>query len=137
MVPEAVVVIVFNALVWGVPFRGSVLAALLLVIAGGFAFSSLGCLLATRARTIEGIAGLMNLFQLPMWLLGGTFFSTENLEGIVRWAAEAMPLTHVNRALRDVILEPGTVVDVAWPLAWLVGASVACFSVALKLFRWQ
>lgn len=137
VVPEAAVVILFNALVWGVPFRGSVLAALLIVIAGGFAFSALGCLLATRARTIEGIAGLMNLFQLPMWLLGGTFFSTERLEGVVRWAADAMPLTHVNRALRDVILEPGTLADVAWPLTWLVLASLVCFVAAMKLFRWQ
>jgi ABC-2 type transport system permease protein len=137
VVPEAAAIVGFGVLVWGVPFRGSVLAAALLVIVGGFAFAGLGCLLASRARTIEGVAGLMNLFQLPMWLLGGTFFDNERLTGVVRWAAEAMPLTHANRALRDVMLEPGTLGDTALPLLGLAAFAAACFGLALRVFRWQ
>ncbi len=137
VVPEATAIALFGVLVWGVPFRGSVLAAVLLVVVGGFAFAGLGCLLASRTRTIESIAGLMNLVQLPMWLLGGVFFSVERMAGIVRWAAEAMPLTHLNRALRDVMLEPGTIGDVAAPLAGLAVFAAVCFAVALRLFRWQ
>lgn len=136
-VPEAVAIAGFGMLVWGVPFRGSLAAALLLVVLGGLAFSGLGCLLATRARTVEGIAGLMNLVQLPMWLLGGTFFSTERTEGVVRWAAEAMPLTHVNRALRDLMLEPTALDGVAVPLLGLGAFAGLCFAAALRWFRWQ
>lgn len=137
VVPESAAIIAFGALVWGVPFRGSVLAATLLVVVAGFAFAGLGCLLASRTRTIEGVAGLMNLFQLPMWLLGGTFFDTERMSGPVRWAAEAMPLTHCTRALRDVMLGPGTLIDVAWPLLGLAAFAAACFAIALRFFRWQ
>lgn len=137
VLPEAAAIALFGMVVWGVPFRGSVPAFGLLVVTGAFAFAGLGCLLASRPRTIEGIAGLMNLFQLPMWLLGGTFFDIERLEGIVRWVAEAMPLTHVNRALRDVMLGPASLLDVALPLALLAGFAAACFALALKLFRWQ
>ncbi|HEX5052014.1 MAG TPA: ABC transporter permease [Planctomycetota bacterium] len=136
VVPEAAAIVLFGVLVWGVPLRGSVPAMVLLVVVGGFAFSGLGCLLATRPRTIEGIAGLMNAVQLPMWLLGGTFFSNERLEGVVRWAAELMPLTHLNRGLRDVMLEPGGVVDVAWVLAALGAFAFVAFAVAMRLFRW-
>jgi ABC-type multidrug transport system permease subunit len=114
-----------------------VVAAALLVVVGGFAFAGIGCLLASRTRTIESIAGLMNLVQLPMWLLGGAFFSVDRMAGIVRWAAEAMPLTHLNRALRDVMLEPGTLADVAVPLAGLAAFAVVCFAAALRIFRWQ
>ncbi len=137
VVPEAVTIVLFGHLVWDVPFRGSLLATALLVAVGAFAFAGLGCLLATRARTIEGIAGLMNLFQLPMWLLGGVFFDVERLTGVVRWAAEAMPLTHINRALRDVMLAPGTLLDVTVPLLGLLGFALACFWLALRWFRWQ
>lgn len=137
VVPEALAIVLFGVFVWGVPFRGSWLAAALLVLVGGFAFAGLGCLLACRARTIEGIAGLMNLFQLPMWLLGGTFFDNERTSGLVRWAAEAMPLTHCNRALREVMLAPGTLLDVAWPLLGLAAFAAVCFAIALRLFRWQ
>ncbi len=136
VLPEAFAIVLFGHLLWGVPFRGSPFAFLLLVGAGGLAFTGLGCLLASRVRSIEAIAGLMNLFQLPMWLLGGTFFGNERLEGVVRWAAEAMPLTHLNRALRDVILGPAGVVDVLIPATGLLGFAAVCFAVALRMFRW-
>lgn len=137
MVPEALAVLAFGVLAWGVPFRGSVLAFTLLVLAGSLAFTGLGCLIASRARTTEVVAGLMNLVQLPMWLLGGVFFDVDRLDGLVRWAAEAMPLTHLNRALRDVMLEPGSLADVAVPLAAIGGFGALTFALALRLFRWQ
>lgn len=136
VVPEAAAISLFGVFVWGVPFRGSVLAFLLLVLAGGFAFMGLGCLLAARPRTIESIAGLTNLCQLPMWLLGGVFFSNERFGGVLQWAVEAMPLTHLNRALRDVMLEPTGVVGIVLPLLVLVGFGALCLTVALRCFRW-
>ncbi len=137
VIPEAIVIALFGVLLWNVPFRGSWLAFFLIVAAGGFAFAGLGCLLASRARTTEGVAGLVNLCQLPMWLLGGSFFSNDDLEGVVRWVAEIMPLTHVNRALRDVMLEPGSVLDVAGPLAGIAAFAAVCFTLGVRLFRWQ
>jgi hypothetical protein len=136
VVPEAAAITLFGVFVWGVPFRGSWLAFLLLVLAGGFAFMGLGCLLAARPRTIESIAGLTNLCQLPMWLLGGVFFSNERFGGVLRWAVEAMPLTHLNRALRDVMLEPTGAGAIVLPLVVLTGFGALCLVVALRWFRW-
>jgi len=137
VVPEAFAIMSFGVVLWGVPFRGSLLAALALVVVGGWVFTAIGCLLASRVRTTEAVGGLMNAVQLPMWILGGTFFANEGLKGPMRWAAEVMPLTHVNRALRDVMLEPGTLLDVWAPLAALAGAGGVCFALAMRLFRWQ
>jgi len=137
VVPEAFAIMGFGVFLWGVPFRGSLLAALALVVVGGWVFTAIGCLLASRARTTEAVGGLMNAVQLPMWILGGTFFANEGLDGPMRWAAECMPLTHVNRALRDVMLEPGTLLDVWAPLVALAAAGLACFALAMRLFRWQ
>jgi ABC-type multidrug transport system permease subunit len=137
MLPEAAAVVAFGTLVFGVPLRGSLLALLLLVIVGGMMFSGLGCLVASRAKTIEGVAGLMNLVQLPMWLLGGSFFNNDHLEGVVHWVAEAMPLTHLNRALRDCMLEANGIGAVAVPLAVLFAFGLLAFAVALKIFRWR
>lgn len=137
VVPESAAIVLFGVLLWDVPFRGSVLAFVSLVIVGGFAFAGLGCLIASRARTIEGVAGLMNLVQLPMWLLGGSFFSNERFTGVLAAVAEILPLTHLNRALRDVMLEPGGI-DVAMaPLALLGGFTLLCFTIALRIFRWS
>jgi ABC-type multidrug transport system permease subunit len=137
MLPEAAAVVAFGTLVFGVPLRGSLVALLLLVVVGGMMFSGLGCLVASRAKTIEGVAGLMNLVQLPMWLLGGSFFNNDHLEGVVHWAAEAMPLTHLNRALRDCMLEASGLGAVAVTLAALGAFGLLAFAVALKIFRWR
>jgi ABC-type multidrug transport system permease subunit len=137
VIPEAVVIALFGVFLWDVPFRGSWVAFLLVVAAGGFAFAGLGCLLASRAKTTEGVAGLMNLFLLPMWLLGGSFFSNDRFTGVMQWAADLMPLTHVNRALRDLMLEPGTLADVAAPLTGILAFAALCFLLGLRLFRWQ
>jgi ABC-2 type transport system permease protein len=137
VLPEALAILLFGVLLWGVPFRGSYLAAFLVIVIGGWTFTGIGVLCASRARTTETIGGLMNAVQLPMWILGGTFFANEALEGPVRWIAECMPLTHVNRTLRDVMLEPGTVADVWLPLVALAATGLLCFAVAMRLFRWQ
>jgi len=136
VVPEAAAIVLFGTLLWDVPCRGNLLALVLLVVVGGFAFSSLGFLLAARAKTIEGIGGLMNLFQLPMWLLGGVYFSVERLDGVVRGVAEALPLTHLNRALRSVMLEPASLVDTLPTLLGLGGFGLVCFVCGLRWFRW-
>jgi len=137
VIPEAFAIMGFGVFLWGVPFRGSLLAALVVVVVGAWTFTGLGCLLASRARTTEAIGGLMNAVQLPMWILGGTFFANEGLEGPMRWAAESMPLTHVNRALRDVMLEPGSLFDVWLPVTALAAAGLLCFTLAMRWFRWQ
>lgn len=137
VVPESLAILAFGCLVQGVPFRGSLLAAALLVLVGGLAFAGLGLLVASRAKTMEGVAGLMNVCQLPMWLIGGSFFANERFEGWLRWCADALPLTQFNRGLRDVMLEPGGFGAVAVPLLFLAGFAVVCFAVALRIFRWN
>ncbi|MFT4515945.1 MAG: ABC-2 type transport system permease protein [Planctomycetota bacterium] len=137
VIPEAIAIMLFGVLLWGVPFRGSYLAAFLVILIGGWTFTGIGCLCASRARTIETIGGLMNAVQLPMWILGGTFFANEALEGPVRWIAECMPLTHVNRSLREVMLESGTLLDIWLPLTVLLAAGAIAFGLAMRLFRWQ
>jgi ABC-type multidrug transport system permease subunit len=135
-IPEALAITLFGMLTWGVPYRGSLLAGCLIVLAGAFAFTGLGCLLASRVRTIEGVVGLSNLVQLPMWLLGGVFFDNARFEGVLHWCVEAMPLTHLNRALRDVMLEPSGLADVAMPILGLAAFGGLCLAIALRVFRW-
>lgn len=136
MIPESLVIIAFGMFAWGVPFRGSMLAALAVLLAAALAFTGLGILVACRARTTEGVAGLMNLFQLPMWLLGGSFFSTERMEGFLGAFTRTMPLTQCNLAMRDLMLEPSGFAQVAYPLGYLLAFAAVCFGLALRWFRW-
>jgi ABC-type polysaccharide/polyol phosphate export permease len=127
----------FGALVFGVPVRGSILGLVVITVVGSLSFSALGLLIACRARTIEAVSGLMNLAQVPMWILSGVFFSAQRFPDAVQPFIRALPLTAVIDALRAHMLQGATLAQVAPQLGILVAWLVVCFSVALKLFRWR
>jgi ABC-type multidrug transport system permease subunit len=99
-------------------------------------FSSLGLLVASRARTVEAVSGLMNLVMLPMWILSGIFFSASRFPAIVQPIVRALLLTAGIDALRGNMLQGMNlgqlIVQVAILLAWLL----VPFAISLRIFRW-
>ena len=61
--------------------------------------------MASRAKTIEAVSGLLNLVMLPMWVLSGVFFAVVELPGRDAAVHPRLPLTALNDALRAVMLE--------------------------------
>ena len=120
-----------------VPFRGSLAALALVCALGALAFVALGLLVASRARTIEGVSGLMNFVMFPMWIFSGVFFSNQRFPELVQPAIQALPLTALNDALRAVLLEGASLLSQAPELAILAGWGLIGFLGALKLFRWS
>jgi ABC-type multidrug transport system permease subunit len=130
-------VIAFAWLAFGFTVRGSWLSLTLVIILGGFTFSGIGMLVAARPTTIEGVSGLMNFIMLPMWLLSGTFFSSERFPQVLQPFIQILPLTALNNVLRALMNE-GTSLWSNWvPIAILIFWFLASFVVALKIFKWQ
>ena len=137
LVPEVVALLAFAALVFDVPLRGSWLAFALVTLLGAMTFSGLGLLIASRARTIEGVSGLMNFVMLPMWILSGTFFSTARFPDWLQPAVQALPLTALNDGLRAVMIDGAGLGAIGGELAINATWCVAAFTAALALFRWR
>ena len=127
----------FAVLVFGVPIRGSLALVAGVCVFGTLAFGALGLLLASRARTIEAVSGLMNLAMLPMWVLSGVFFSSQRFPDVVQPFIAALPLTALNDALRATMLQGATLAEIAPQIGVLAAWLLVCFPVALKLFRWR
>lgn len=137
LVLEVAVLVGFGRLAFGVPVRGTIAALVLVSLLGAAAFAGLGLLIASRARTVEGLSGLANFVMLPMWILSGIFFSTERFPHVMQPVVQVLPLTALIDALRDVMLEGATPVSVAPDLAILAAWGVGAFSIALWGFRWR
>lgn len=134
---EMVLILLAGHVIFGLSVKGSFLSVAFVCLLGGFCFSGLGLLLACRADRIEVISGLINVVMLPMWLLAGTFFSADRFPLSMQPIVQALPLTHLNNALRAVILE-GAPIQSQWlPILVLVGVGAASFALALRWFRWQ
>ena len=137
LVLEVAAVVMFAWLVFGFTVRGSWVGVIFITLLGGFTFSGIGLLVAARPTTIEGVSGLMNFIMLPMWLLSGTFFSSERFPHVLQPFIQALPLTALNNVLRALMNEGATLssnwISIAILLAWCL----VSFIVALKIFRWQ
>jgi ABC-type multidrug transport system permease subunit len=130
-------VLVFAVLAFGVPVRGSILSLALIAVLGAMAFSGLGLLVASRAKTVEGVSGLMNLVMVPMWICSGVFFAASNFPNAVQPFIHALPLTALNDALRAVMIDGAPLAQTAGLLAVVAAWGVASFGVALRVFRWR
>ena len=137
LVPEAVVFLAFARLAFGVTNQGSYLACAALLLLGGMSFSGLGLLIASRARTIEAVSGLLNVVMLPLWLLSGVFFPTSQFPVAMQPIIKGIPLTAFNDALRAVMLDGRPLSAVPLEMGILAVWGLVSFALALRLFRWQ
>jgi ABC-2 type transport system permease protein len=134
---EVVVLVAFAWIVFGVAVHGSLGALAAVCLLGALAFGGLALLVASRARTIEGVSGLLNLVMVPMWVFSGVFFASSNFPEAVQPLVQALPLTALNDALRAVMNDGEPLTALSGELAILGAWGVASFAAALKLFRWS
>jgi ABC-type multidrug transport system permease subunit len=137
LVLEVAALLGFSWLAFGVPFRGSLWQLAVLCVVTSVAFSALGLLVASRARTLEAVSGLMNLAMFPMWILSGVFFSASRFPVVIQPLVRILPLTAANDALRGNMLEGLSLSQMMSPLAILLLWCVVPFAVSLKIFRWR
>ncbi len=137
LVFEVGTVLLFGHLMFDVPVRGSLAALVSVVFLGAMTFSGIGLLVASRARTIEGVSGLMNLVMVPMWIFSGIFFAYSNFPEALHPFILAIPLTALNDALRAVMLDGASLLAVSGLLGIVVAWGLACFGIALRIFRWE
>jgi ABC-2 type transport system permease protein len=137
LVLEVPPIVIFAWLAFDVRVSGGLLAMTAVVLLGTMAFSGLGLLASSRARTIEGVSGIMNVVMLPMFVLSGVFFSSSRFPDAMQPLVQALPLTALNDALRAVYNDGLPLTAVPSDLLILLFWSIVPFLIALRLFRWQ
>lgn len=135
-IPETLLLLVCARLLFDVACYGSYLVLLGLIVLGSLQFSGIGLLVASRARTIEAVSGLMNAVMLPMYIGSGIFFSAERFPEAVQPALLLLPLTPLLNAMRRVMLEGAGLLTVAPEMAVVILWAAATFGLALRWFRW-
>jgi ABC-2 type transport system permease protein len=137
LILETIVLMVFARLAFEVAIQGPLVAFAIVCIVGALTFGGMALLVASRARSVEALSGLMNFVMLPMWLLSGIFFSSSNFPEPMQPFIQVLPLTALNDALRDVTNNGASLAGVASDLGILAAWGIGAFAAALKLFRWQ
>ena len=105
-----------------------------LVFAAGLAFGAMAMLVTAVSPSYDFFSYYFTLGITPMILFSGVFFPVESLHPGVRVFAEVLPLTHVVRIVRPLILGgpiPYPVLD----LAYVVITGALAFVIASNLIR--
>lgn len=110
---------------------------LILSLFGLIVFMGFGFIISSVAKSESTIPPFANLFTLPQFLLGGTFFSTEAFPGWLQKICEALPLKQLNDAMRNISFEGAHLTDCGKQLGILAIWGIVVYAVAIKVFKWE
>ena len=110
---------------------------LLLSLLGLIVFMGFGFVVSGLAKSESAIPPFANLVTMPQFLLAGTFFSIDSFPKWLQPICKALPLTHLNDAMRNVAFEGSHLADCGKQLAILGIWGVLVYALAIKVFRWE
>ncbi len=104
---------------------------------GLLVFMGFGFFISGYAKSINVIPAFTNLLGFPQLLLAGTFFPVESLPTWLRPICSALPLTHLNDAMRKVAFEGAQLTDCIKQIGYLGIWAVVIYALAIKFFKWE
>lgn len=134
---EVGVLVLFGRFVFGTPLLGSSLAVAAIAILGAASFAGISLVVGARVENTETANGWMNLVQLPMWVLSGTFFSYERFPEWLHWPIRCLPLTALTDAFRAIANQGAGLGTQGFELGVMAIWGSVGFMIALRNFRWQ
>jgi len=109
----------------------------LILTFGSLCFLSIGFALATLIRSTRSATPICMIVFFMMLFLGGIFFPLTQMPDFLVIIAKAFPSTHLNEALRMVVIE-GAGLGSAWLELLIVGGwFVVSLGLSIKFFRWE
>jgi ABC-2 type transport system permease protein len=135
-ISEAILLIVFAALVFKTRIEGSIPALIPIFITGNIAFAGLAIFVSSRTSKTEVGNGLVNVVVMPMMLLSGIFFSYHNFPDSFIGIIQKLPLTMVADGIRSIFIEGTGFQQILLPSAILLLIGLAFFAIGLKIFKW-
>ncbi len=115
----------------------TLLEMLFLSFIGLIVFMGFGFIVSGLAKSDSTIPPLANLITLPQFLLGGTFFTIDAFPKWLQPISKALPLTHLNNAMRNVAFEGQSLWEVKAEIGILLLWAVMAYAVAIKVFKWE
>jgi ABC-2 type transport system permease protein len=115
----------------------TVINMLILAAIGLIVFMGFGFIISGIAKNESAVPPLSNIITLPQFLLSGTFFATTAFPSWLQYISRALPLTHLNDAMRKVAFEGAGLGEVTHQLLILGIWFIIVYGVAIKTFRWE
>lgn len=134
---QTFLIVLIGRVVFGVKILGSIPILIGVVILGAVTFVSMGYMIASFSRTLEGGRNLVQTVQFPMMFLSGIFFPIEFMPSYIRPVVKAIPLTYLGDALRQIMVgyppEYSLNTDVYVLFGWFLASTI----LAIRFWKWE
>jgi ABC-2 type transport system permease protein len=134
---SAALIILVGRLVFDFRMLGNWLSLCGIVLLGSLVFVSLGYLIAALVKTQESAIPVVQIVNLPMMILSGTFFSVANMPAFIEPLVKILPLTFVNDALRQIMVAGTPMHSMTTDIAVLAAWAISCLAITIRFFRWD
>ncbi len=132
---QIALILAVGALVFGVPFRGSLGLLSLVAILFVAANLSVGFTFSTIARNQLQAVQMSFFFFLPSLLLSGFMFPFRGMPEWAQWIGEALPLTHFLRIVRGVMLKGSGGPEIWRDVLGIAGFMLVAMAIAMVRYR--
>jgi ABC-2 type transport system permease protein len=123
--------------VFGVQIIGNWGVLALTVVVGALSMMAIGFVIGSFAKNQEVAQAISLVISFPMMFLGGSYFSTDGAPAALQPVINALPLSHLNDALRQIINNGASLATVQNDLLILLAWLVAGLLLATRAFRWN
>lgn len=134
---QVVAILTLGIVMFNIQFSPEMaLPMLVFTVAGAFSIISLGYAVGNFVKKEQSATSVVNLIALPMMFLSGSYFVVSPPD-LLKPVVEIMPLTHVNRAFRQIMLNEAGLGSLWVSLAVLVAFGVVLLTISARTFRWS
>ena len=134
---SAALIIIVGRLVFNVAMVGNWLSLFGMVLLGSLVFVDLSYLIAAFVKTQESAIPIINIVNLPMMILSGTFFSVANMPAFIEPVVKVLPLTYLNDALRQIMVAGTPLYPMTTDIIILAIWAIVSLVVTVRFFRWD
>jgi ABC-2 type transport system permease protein len=134
---QVVIIMVLAITIFNVQLKLEWLPAMVLfTVAGAFSVISLGYAIGNFVQKPESAQSTATLIALPMMFLGGSYFQV-NPPVFLQPLVEVLPLTHLNHAFRQIMLNGATIDKLLVDLVALLASGTLLLILSVRTFSWS
>jgi ABC-2 type transport system permease protein len=134
---QAVALVAIARLWFGVPIKGSYLLLGLTLLLGILTMLAFGYIVGSFVRKSDNASTVTMIIAFPMMFLGGSYFPTDSAPAFMKALANAMPLTYLNGALREIVNNGSGIATLRVDYLVMLGWVLLSLLVSTRLFRWD
>lgn len=129
------VMILLGVVIFGVQVYPGPLA-MVLILLGSLAFSSVGMVMGGIIKDVEAASGAGNAIAFPMMFLSGAFWPIENMPDYLQTVAKVLPLYYFHQGLRSIMILDNPS-DAGIAFAVIGGFALIFITIAIKMTKWK